>query len=252
MEYAELHCKTNYSFLEGASHPEELVQEACGQNYAALAITDRESLAGVVRAHVAAKNQNLKLIIGAEIHPSDAPAVLLWSHGNAGNVGNRVEIVLALAERNLGVLAYDYRGYGYSEGSPGEAGVYRDAEAAYDGLRASGVPAGRIVCFGESLGGAVSIWLATERPCAGVAVVATFTSLREVARAHYGLAGAAVGSGSHHWQTSTPATRCRVVVASQVGHNCASAPRSSSQRRTSMPCSAASWRASRQQTPISP
>jgi hypothetical protein len=71
--------------------------------------------------------------------------------------------------------------------------VYRDAEAAYDELRASGVPAERIVCFGESLGGAVSIRLATERPCAGVAVVATFTSLRDVARIHYGLAGAAIG-----------------------------------------------------------
>jgi fermentation-respiration switch protein FrsA (DUF1100 family) len=136
---------------------------------------------------------------GVRIHawwagPSDAPAVLLWSHGNGGNIGNRVEIVLALAERNLGVLAYDYRGYGHSEGSPDEAGVYRDSEAAYDALRAAGVPAGRIVCFGESLGGAVSIRLATERPCAGVAVVATFTSLREVARVHYGLAGAAIGS----------------------------------------------------------
>ncbi len=71
--YAELHCKTNFSFLEGASHPDELVERAAAVSYAALAITDRNSLAGVVRAHVAAKAVGLKLLIGAEITPLDAP-----------------------------------------------------------------------------------------------------------------------------------------------------------------------------------
>jgi error-prone DNA polymerase len=75
--YAELHCRTNYSFLEGASHPEELVQRAAELGYAALAITDRHSLAGVVRAHVAARTIGLKLLIGAEIAPADAGAVVL-------------------------------------------------------------------------------------------------------------------------------------------------------------------------------
>ena len=55
LKYAELHAKTNFSFLEGASHPDELVRRAAELGYAALAITDRNSLAGVVRAHVAAK-----------------------------------------------------------------------------------------------------------------------------------------------------------------------------------------------------
>ncbi|HWP65539.1 MAG TPA: alpha/beta hydrolase [Candidatus Limnocylindria bacterium] len=135
---------------------------------------------------------------GVRIHawwappPSRGPT-LLWSHGNAGNVGNRAAILMALVARRLGVLAYDYRGYGRSEGTPDETGVYRDSEAAYDEVRALGVPAERIVCFGESLGGAVSIRLATVRPVAGVAVVATFPSLRDVARVHYGVAGAAIG-----------------------------------------------------------
>ena len=75
--YAELHCKTNYSFLEGASHPDELVQQAAELGYAALAITDRNSLAGVVRAHVAAKEVGLKLLIGAELSPVDAPPVVV-------------------------------------------------------------------------------------------------------------------------------------------------------------------------------
>lgn len=78
MFYAELHAKTNFSFLEGASHPDELVLRAAELGYAALAITDRNSLAGVVRANGAAKDVGLKLLIGAEITPQEAwPAVLL-------------------------------------------------------------------------------------------------------------------------------------------------------------------------------
>jgi len=76
--YAELHVKTNFSFLEGASHPDELVGRAAELGYAALAVTDRQSLAGVVRAHVAAKEAGLKLLVGAEITPDDGlPLVLL-------------------------------------------------------------------------------------------------------------------------------------------------------------------------------
>src|SRR6516165_8740043 len=78
VRYVELHCCTNFSFLEGASHPDELVARAAELGYAALAVTDRSSLAGVVRAHVAAKEASLKLVIGAAISPQDAPPVLLW------------------------------------------------------------------------------------------------------------------------------------------------------------------------------
>lgn len=120
-------------------------------------------------------------------------AALVWSHGNGGNIGGRASVLTALAARGLDVLAYDYRGYGKSEGTPTEDGSYRDAEAAFDALVASGVPASRIVCFGESLGGAVSIHLAMRRPCAAVAVVSTFTTLRDVARIHYGPLAALVG-----------------------------------------------------------
>src|SRR5438552_16540162 len=79
MHYAELHCKTNFSFLEGASHADELVVRAAELDYSALAVTDRESLAGVVRAHLAAKELKLKLLIGAEVHPIDAAPVVLWA-----------------------------------------------------------------------------------------------------------------------------------------------------------------------------
>src|SRR4051794_29789779 len=76
--YAELHCRTNYSFLEGASHPDELVERAVELGLAALAITDRHSVAGVVRAHAAAKPAGLKLLIGSEIQPENhSTAVVL-------------------------------------------------------------------------------------------------------------------------------------------------------------------------------
>lgn len=76
--YAGLRCRSNFSFLEGASHPDELIQRAAALNYTALAITDRNSLAGVVRAHVAARSCGFKLLVGAEVTPVDAlPVVLL-------------------------------------------------------------------------------------------------------------------------------------------------------------------------------
>jgi fermentation-respiration switch protein FrsA (DUF1100 family) len=95
-------------------------------------------------------------------------------------------VLVALAARGLDVLAYDYRGYGKSQGRPSETGVYLDAEAAFDSERERRGADAPIVCFGESLGGAVSIHLATRRPCAAIAVVSTFTRLRDVASRHYG------------------------------------------------------------------
>ena len=119
---------------------------------------------------------------------------LIWSHGNGGNIAGRADVLLALAARGLDVVAYDYRGYGKSGGQPSEAGVYRDAQAVYDNERRRGVPAARVICFGESLGGCVSVDLANRRPCAGVAVVSTFTRMHDVARHHYGVLGLLVGS----------------------------------------------------------
>ncbi len=75
--YAELHCLSNFSFLRGASHPEELVERAKALGYAALAVTDECSLAGAVRAHLAAKEQGLHLIIGTEIRVDDGLKLVL-------------------------------------------------------------------------------------------------------------------------------------------------------------------------------
>lgn len=125
--------------------------------------------------------------------PAGGP-VLLWSHGNAGNIDSRRPLLAALAARGLGVLAYDYRGYGRSDGSPSERGVYLDATAAFDDLVARGTDPTAIVCFGESLGGAVSIEVATRRRCGAVIAVSTFTRLADVARRHYGPLGSLAGN----------------------------------------------------------
>ncbi|MFM7922827.1 MAG: PHP domain-containing protein, partial [Planctomycetaceae bacterium] len=80
----ELHCRSNYSFLEGASHADELFAQAKLLGYAALAITDRNSLAGIVRAHVAAREAGVRLIVGAEIVPEDGPPLVLLPVSRAG------------------------------------------------------------------------------------------------------------------------------------------------------------------------
>ncbi|MGI9154090.1 MAG: PHP domain-containing protein, partial [Rubrivivax sp.] len=117
--YAELHCRSNFSFLTGASHPEELVQRAHALGYAALAITDECSLAGVVRAHLEAKRVGLHLIVGAQMqlsapsgkqtpspldpcHASPHLVLLAQSRRGYGNLSHWI----TLARRRAGKGAY--------------------------------------------------------------------------------------------------------------------------------------------------
>src|SRR6267378_153970 len=90
--YAELHCLSNFTFLRGASHPEELVKRAAGLGYSALAVTDECSLAGVVRAHVAAKDVGLPLVIGSEIQLQDGPGLVLLATDREG-YGNLSQLI---------------------------------------------------------------------------------------------------------------------------------------------------------------
>ena len=82
--YAELHAISNFTFLRGASHPEELVSEAKARGYAALALTDECSLAGIVRAHAAAKTHGFRLIVGAEFRLTDGPRFVALVRSRAG------------------------------------------------------------------------------------------------------------------------------------------------------------------------
>jgi error-prone DNA polymerase len=97
-DYAELDCLSNFSFLRGASHPEELVQRAAELGYKALALTDECSLAGVVRAHTAAKQLSLKLIIGSQFNlgpaqASNAPMRIIALACNRNGYGNLSELI---------------------------------------------------------------------------------------------------------------------------------------------------------------
>ncbi|HTJ06271.1 MAG TPA: error-prone DNA polymerase, partial [Caldimonas sp.] len=105
--YAELHCKSNFSFLTGASHPEELVERAAALGYGALAITDECSLAGVVRAHIEAKAQQLHLLVGSEIRltlpGSGAPharlVLLAQTRRGYGNLAHWITVARRRAEK---------------------------------------------------------------------------------------------------------------------------------------------------------
>src|ERR1035437_978776 len=96
-DYAELRCLTNFSFLKGASRPEELVIRAQELGYSAMAITDECSMAGVVRAHVQAKQSNLKLLIGSQFQVDcDSPFTLTVLACNLNGYGNLCQFITHL------------------------------------------------------------------------------------------------------------------------------------------------------------
>jgi fermentation-respiration switch protein FrsA (DUF1100 family) len=120
----------------------------------------------------------------------NARGVLLFFHGNAGNISHRLESIMIFNRLGLDVLIVDYRGYGQSTGKPTESGTYRDAKAAWDYLLGERqAPPGRIVIFGRSLGGAVGAWLAAGLPVeqapAAVIIESSFTSGADMARRLY-------------------------------------------------------------------
>jgi pimeloyl-ACP methyl ester carboxylesterase len=127
-----------------------------------------------------------------------ATRALLFLHGNAGNASHRLPNAEALARLGTHVLLIDYRGYGLSEGSPSEAGIYADARAGLDHLLGPrGIGERRVVLFGRSLGGAVAVDLARGRELGGVVLESTFSSASDVARGLLGAPGAWLASGSY-------------------------------------------------------
>ena len=118
---------------------------------------------------------------------ADRP-VMLWCHGNAGNISHRLENLTLLFRLGLSVFVFDYRGYGRSQTvRPSERGLYDDAYGAYDYLtRTRKIRSERIVLFGRSLGTTVAGELAVQRPASALILESSFPSIEAVAKFHYG------------------------------------------------------------------
>ncbi|HWP43845.1 MAG TPA: alpha/beta hydrolase [Blastocatellia bacterium] len=120
--------------------------------------------------------------IGGEMQPVPAPMLLLWFHGNAGNLSHRYEMIRMLIRLPVQILIIDYRGYGRSEGRPSEEGLYLDGEAAWKYLTSDrGLSPDRIIIFGKSLGGVVAIDLASKVRPAGLIIQSSFTCAADMA-----------------------------------------------------------------------
>lgn len=119
--------------------------------------------------------------------------VILFCHGNGGNIGNRVSYLPVFKDLGLATFLFDYRGYGKSEGQPSEEGTYKDVEAAWQYLtQERKIPPQKIIIYGESLGGAIASYIAqtttqqnSQNSAAGLILASTFTSISDRAAELY-------------------------------------------------------------------
>jgi fermentation-respiration switch protein FrsA (DUF1100 family) len=150
------------------------------------------------------------IYVGAE----DAAADLLFFHGNAGNLYDRLDNVALLVASGFNVLIMDYRGYGKSEGEPSEAALYADGLLAYRYLvEERGADAARLVLFGRSLGSTVAIELGTKQRCGAIIVESAFTSAHELGRVHYGWLLSLLGRAlTHQFDSLSKVARLQAPV----------------------------------------
>jgi len=115
-------------------------------------------------------------------------ALMLFCHGNAGNISHRVDNLRRLHDIGLNVFIFDYRGYGQSSGRITEAGFYLDAEAAYTVARKYALAQNsKLVIFGRSLGGTAAVHLGVRVACSGIILESAFTHMAAMARVHFPL-----------------------------------------------------------------
>lgn len=117
--------------------------------------------------------------------PQPGAPVVVYYHGNAGNIAMRAFKARRFLDAGFGMLLVGYRGFGGNPGRPSEHGLYADGRAALDWLAGQGIDGGRVVIYGESLGTGVAVQMAVERPPAALVLEAPFTSATDVAAAIY-------------------------------------------------------------------
>ncbi len=130
------------------------------------------------------KTEDNLTIHGWYASSENAIATIIMSHGNAGNISHRIDIMRLLVRYGFNVMMYDYRGYGRSEGEPNEEGIYSDGKAVFDYVKKMRMN-NKIILWGTSLGGAVAVDVASNRQAAGLILESAFTSARDMARIHY-------------------------------------------------------------------
>jgi len=147
-------------------------------------------------------------------HGRQDPLVMLFCHGNAGNISHRLDTLRIFHDLGLSTLIFDYRGYGQSQGEPSEQGTYRDAAAAWEYLVATrSVRPERIVLFGRSLGGAVAAVLAAEKQPAALIVESSFSSVPDMgARLYPFLPVRLLCRLKYDTRAAVAAARCPVLV----------------------------------------
>ena len=146
-----------------------------------------KSLSGVPLEEVWFTAADGAKLFGWYVESRVTSGVILWCHGNAGNIINRLDNLKLLYQSGLSVFLFDYRGYGRSQGKPSEAGFYQDALGAYDYLtRIRMIRPEQLVLFGRSLGAAVAGELAVQKPASVLILESAFPSIEAVAKFYYG------------------------------------------------------------------
>lgn len=144
---------------------------------------DFAELAGIAKVNVQIVGENSRKLSAWYFPVDGARGAVIISHGNGGNISHRGPLIELLLRQKMSVLAYDYQGYGESEGEPSIDNICRDGLAAYDYLvTQKGVKPEKIVLYGESLGGGVAAHVASKRQVGAVILQSTFASLPHVAR----------------------------------------------------------------------
>ena len=141
---------------------------------------------GLEYENVALVTSDDERLHGWYVPATNRRGVVLFFHGNAGNISHRLDSIGIFHQLGLDTLIIDYRGYGQSTGKPTEQGTYLDAEAAWSYLvDERGIPADEIIIFGRSLGGAIGAWLGAQHTPAAVIIESSFTSGVDMARRLY-------------------------------------------------------------------